>query len=508
MNSKIHQLLLPLLGGFLFIQLFFDEVMGINTLLFTLFIIGSAWVIYPEIIGRKTVRIALASHLFTAIMVVAYGSIMAKVMYMISFAVLAGFMHQAALMHVLSAGVTAIQAWFKFPRLFIYTIVLHLPDIKALAFHKWWYWMRITVVPLVCLAVFMWIYSAANPVFASGLAYVTEDALRGFIWILESLSFSKIFFFCLGTWIVGWVLLKSQLGMLLDIEIQNPENIIRKRGNNRRDIPTMQRQFYPVFPMNALKNEFRSAATLLIMVNVLLLVVNAIDIIWIWVGFEYKAGMDLSLFVHEGTWLLIASIFLSMGILIYYFRKNLNFIKENPRLKLLAKAWIIQNFILAISVGVRNYHYIAHFGLAYKRLGVIVFLILTIAGLYSMYYKIEHRKSFAYLLRVNGWNTFLILICCTAINWDTMIANYNLKYSPVLDRGFLLRELSDKTAPILHQHKDKMVYNLDDPSLNERYNNMLADKIDNLKSDVGNRSWLSWNFADWQAYQYFTENDK
>ena len=71
--------------------------------------------------------------------------------------------------------------------------------------------------------------------------------------------------------------------------------------------------------------------------------------------------------------------------------------------------WVVQNFILGISVFLRNYHYISFHGLAYKRIGVIVFLVLVLIGLVTLFVKLRERKSFFYLVRVNGWAAFAVL---------------------------------------------------------------------------------------------------
>src|SRR5436190_305225 len=137
--------------------------------------------------------------------------------------------------------------------------------------------------------------------------------------------------------------------------------------------------------MNPLERERRMGMVLLVVVNALLLVVNVIDISWVWFDFEVPENFSLKQFVHEGTWMLIISILLSILILLHLFRGNLNFYRRTHALKLLASLWIGQNFILGISVFLRNYHYIGFHGLAYKRIGVIVFLALVLVGLVTLY---------------------------------------------------------------------------------------------------------------------------
>ena len=144
--------------------------------------------------------------------------------------------------------------------------------------------------------------------------------------------------------------------------------------------------------LNSLTNELKAAIFLLAILNIIILILNVIDIYWVWFNFSWDGAL-LKQFVHEGTYLLILSIIISIIIVLYYFRGNLNFYKNNIWLKRLSYAWIMQNAILAISVGIRNYWYIYYYSLAYKRIAVIVFLILTLYGLYTVYQKVKDKKS-------------------------------------------------------------------------------------------------------------------
>jgi hypothetical protein len=105
----------------------------------------------------------------------------------------------------------------------------------------------------------------------------------------------------------------------------------------------------------------------LLLLNGLLIVVNSIDIYYLWIYFEYTPGLNLSDLTHQGAELLILSIVLAMVLVMFFFRGNLNFYRKNKWLKWCAYLWIIQNIVLVISVVIRDYHYITKLGFAYKR---------------------------------------------------------------------------------------------------------------------------------------------
>ena len=126
-------------------------------------------------------------------------------------------------------------------------------------------------------------------------------------------------------------------------------------------------------------------------------------------------------------------------------------------MRMLATAWIAQNFILGLSVFLRNYHYIHFHGLAYKRIGVVVFLVLVLVGLVTLYLKIRERRTLNYLLRVNGWAAFAMMVGLTTVNWDGLIVRFNLAHwnqGEIDVDNYLV--MSDKVLPLLYADLPKV----------------------------------------------------
>lgn len=281
-------------------------------------------------------------------------------------------------------------------------------------------------------------------------------------------------------------------------------NFISRKKPIINRIPNVQ-----VFPLSlGLKKELQGAVFLMALINLMLLIVNVIDINYVWLFFKYNPSINLKHFVHEGTYLLILSILLSIGIMLYYFRQNLNFHPNRNTLKTLAYIWITQNVILLISVVIKNYHYIHYFGLAYKRIGVLIFLILVLIGLYTLYVKIGKLKSAYYLFRINTWAVYIVVTLASLINWDFMIAQHNINH-PLKDNmetSFLLT-LSDKILPeidkrqeILNQSLELNTYiSFGVMSYQEVYEKRVNDFLNRKKTT----SWLSWNWEESKALEYY-----
>jgi hypothetical protein len=243
---------------------------------------------------------------------------------------------------------------------------------------------------------------------------------------------------------------------------------------------------------------------------------NGIDINSVWFNFKCE-GQYLKQYVHQGTYLLILSILISIAIILYFFRGNLNFYKQNKFLKYLSFIWLAQNGILAISVGIRNFRYIEHYNLAYKRIGVAIFLLLTLYGLYTVLLKVKKKKSTFYLFKTNALAFYIILVISSLVNWDKCIATYNFSHS---DTAFLdldyLSSFSDKTLPYLNKTKleldditikQKENFNFKDYFLtSESYYNIIQNRKKQFKKEWESKSFLSWNLAEYLAYKKLFTN--
>jgi hypothetical protein len=249
------------------------------------------------------------------------------------------------------------------------------------------------------------------------------------------------------------------------------------------------------------------------LVNALLLVVNAIDINWLWFGFVPKPGFDLTQFVHEGTYVLIFSILLAMGIVLWVFRRNLNFYAPGlPWLRWGATVWVLQNAVLAVSVGLRNYYYIVHCGLAYKRIGVCFFLLLVFFGLGTVLLKIWQRRSAYSLVRLNSLAVYAVLLLLAAGNWEVWMARYNLQARfRTIDVGFLL-DMPGRVLPTLVANRE-LLNTTAELTAEGKYGEYTVVSAAEAQSRLDARvatwkaryeahpDWQSRTYANWQTYR-------
>lgn len=482
-KNQIKKIATLLIGGVGFNVLFWSENLGVNLLLFSLFLITIGIAFHRESIKSKLVLISASGVLITALMVVYHNSFMAKFTCMTSIVLFVGFLNQVELKAIFHSIPTSIWNLGMAP-VGIWENLMPTSK-KEVINRKYVRTLKIVIIPILFFIVFYVIFLFSNPVFYD---YSTRFWETIGIWIqgvFENISLGWIFMFILGLCLVAWVLFKFDLTYFLKIEKGRHHDITRaviKKKRTRISFKNLD-----------LKNEYRSALYLIVSINALLLLINVIDVSWLWFNFEYDDSMNLSKFVHEGTYLLILSILLSIGILLYFFRKNLNFYFKKKTLNILATIWIFQNLILVISVGVRNYHYIHNYGLAYKRIGVIIFLIATIVGLITLFIKINKRKSSYFLILVNSWHVYFLLIVMSLVNWDSVIVNHNINHSNKknIDVEFLM-SLSDKTLLILVEKQAEL-------NLNREGLRILDFRVYRFKRRKKNTTWRSWNYAEQKA---------
>ncbi|HEX8329423.1 MAG TPA: DUF4173 domain-containing protein [Hymenobacter sp.] len=445
------QHVLLLLGVVLFDWLFWREGGGPNVLVFTVFVVVAQLVLLPRHAAARRSGLfwlMVGGSLFSAGMVAVYGSGAAVLACTASVLLMLGYVNQPHLKLVLYALLTALNSAVQAcPRV---VRSLRAPRYTGAGVRRGWFYGRLFLVPLVILVAFHGLFVVANPVYASlssrAFAWLGEWLVR----LLPAISLAHFFFLLLGFVVTAGIVVAVPVHFFADHESRFGEFVRRQRdrvasfGVRRPDFGWKTTRALD------LRKEFIAAVAVFGLVNALLLVVNIIDINWLWFGFVPAPGFDLAQFVHEGTYVLIFSILLAMGIVLWFFRRNLNFYAPGlPWLRWGATVWVLQNAVLAASVGLRNYYYILNSGLAYKRIGVCFFLLLTFFGLVTVLLKIWQRRSAYSLIRLNSLAVYAVLLLLAAGNWEVWIAQYNLqpRFRKV-DIGFLL-DMPGRALPTL-----------------------------------------------------------
>jgi len=489
MKKQISTNLLVLLCAIAYNALFWSEKMGVNILIFSVLMIGVLFFTHSEGVKSRPALITAFGTILTAIMVVWHNSFFAKTIHILSFVTFIGFVQARTLRFV----------WYGFLLgamnigLFIRKLSQIIPEKgllsprKQVAFRS----LRLSVVPLLVVGVFYAIYYNANPAFSTLSDQFWTNFFQIFSW---DISFERLLFFATGLFLTGGMIWKYVHPKLLENQEKQTETLIRDRKKTSQSTSH--------FSMIALKNEYSMGWMVLISLNALLFLVNGLDIVNVWFGEAPENPLLLKNYVHEGTYLLILAILLAMGVVLFLFRKNLNFYQKSNPLRIACFVWIAQNALLAFSVFIRNYTYINTCGLAYKRIGVMIFLALTLFGLYTLFLKIRNKKTFYFLLHRNSWALYFSLILTALVNWDVFITDYNLTANTKngIDVTFLMNDVSDKNLFLLEQNKELLAEKSATSSFNhiDKVEYALTQKRANFEEKQLELSWLSWNYSDWR----------
>lgn len=516
MNKNITKILLVAAGAVWFNLVFWHEKLGLNTALYDLFILSALFTLFPQALRKTTVRWLLLAHLICVAMVVMHNTAVSKFGFITTLCLVVPFAEYAHRNVWYAGGSMLSNAVFMVATFGENLLGMKTGGVKRRPLSRI---IRFSVFPLIILIVFFLIYSAANEAFSQLANRVGQVLQEFFGTFFDFFSPRRFLFFLLGLFITGAMLMKSRVNWFSQKDLAATDSMQRIRVTKKKT----RRQTSPLVEaimgrfakgMLALKNENTTGIISLVLLNLLLLTVNIIDLDNIWFNFEYREDVTVKERVHDGTGLLITSIVLAMAILLFFFKGNLNFYRRNKWLKYGAYAWILQNVVLVISVGLRDYYYIAIHGLAYKRIGVLFFLLMVMIGLLTVFIKITHKKTGYYLWRVNAWAGIIILTISTTINWDQFILSYNLERQDkaALDVEYLLT-LTDKALPMLYEHKaelQKAEAAIPRKMANRQCVTCVTEQLQKKKNiffqQQSELSWLSWNYSDELTKKYFKQH--
>ncbi|MNK55027.1 hypothetical protein D3C87_740270 [compost metagenome] len=464
MTQKIdYRLPLLLIGGLIFELLFWDEFLGLNLLLYSLFIIAITFT-DSDIPFHKNKLYTALPHLAIATYITYDNSMLAIITWFITLLIYLGTAHFVMLKSSITALVWGVLQIISGP----YGIITKLKGTKLgkFNFKPILKPVKYIVLPLLMVIIFCSLYSAANPIFDKYIRLVTDHISHFFNTIFNfffiDISLPKCLFLLLGISITAGIIVGIKSKLLDDVEIGEDDQLTRKRRDIKKS--SLFQDFRMLLAGNetgkklALKTENIIGIISFTALNLLLLFLNAIDTATLWFNNAVDASKNFSAELHDGTNTLIFSIVIAMLIIVYFFSGNLNFYRKNKWIKLLAYIWIAQNIFLVLSVFHRDYDYIFYHGLTYKRIGVAVFATLSLIGLATVYIKVAKQKSVFFLYRINSKIWYALLVLLSFVNWDALIVNYNLSNANRIkvDVNHLM-SLSDKTLPLLVENRDLLI---------------------------------------------------
>jgi hypothetical protein len=526
MQQSIAKTIAVCIGSILFNLIFWNEKQGFNVLIFDLFIGGALIYFNPAAFKMRSVQLITAGTLISALLIVLHNSLIVKVVHFFSFSFFVGLVHQSELRFLGNAFFIYFKNWLTTPKYLLESLkmlpILRGPEQVNKRLNS--AMLSILIVPL-----FFLVYYTANPKFAE-LSNNTFNYLWN--WFSFDINPWRIVFFIMGIFIVGSAIFQLNTTIKSTLETNLSDNLINENElnhelntplnselNNELNNELNSAETFAINNAADLQNRYKNALNLIIALNVLLLINNFLDIQNVWFGNNtLLSPTELKQFVHEGTYVLIFGIALAISVTLILFRGILNFVINAEILRGSAYLWLVQNAVLAVSVGMRNWRYIDAYGLAYKRIGVFIFLLLVLIGLSFIYLKINEKRSLFFFITRSSWAIYSVLLLACFVNWDVFITKYNLTTatkSETIDARFLLQDVSEKNLKTLMEYRSILVKKMpnrpfsenDESDYSQPYFQDESAKLDfidrkiyqkksNFEFEQKQISWLSWNFAD------------
>jgi hypothetical protein len=258
--------------------------------------------------------------------------------------------------------------------------------------------MLIWIVPLGMTAVFLMLFTAANPIIAAGL--------RGFnpLWPIEQLSFWRVAF---------WLFLAGIVWPFLAVQW-------RRRERETLAVPPFAQR--------------RSAAVLLgapallralVLFNLVFAVQSVLDTSYLWFGRTLPADMTYADYAHRGAYPLIFTALLAGCFTIAAYGPS-GAAMQSKTLQYLVLLWIAQNVGLVISSMRRLYLYVQAYSLTELRFAAFIWMLLVGIGLVLIVVQVAANKSRTWLVRANILSLALTLYISTFIDIQGVIARYDV----------------------------------------------------------------------------------
>jgi hypothetical protein len=453
-------------GGLVFATLFYTQSLGVNALMYSIFLIIALAVSNKNIRFKNTIILSGLAMLSSATAICMHGATWSIVTYFFSTLMYIGYIASFQSSIYVSWINGVYNSIFGMFHSFLYQ--LEEPKIdppkKSIDISQL---TKTVLTPLVLIVVFTVLYSTSNPVFSNFLA---------------AMDFSFIDVFWIFT---------AALGACIMANIQNPQpikNVTEQDLNYPNELAPKNLNEHQ---LGTIKKESQIGFISLVCLNILLAVVLITEVLFL-TDMPDTIASVLSDAVHQGVYASMVSIILAIGVIAFIFRGDVNFIKNNENLRLLTYTWIGLNVLLVVGIFLKNYMYIHLHGLTHKRIGVLVYLLLTFIGLGTTYLKVSYRLNFVYLLRRNMAAVYVVLSIYALFNWSSIITEHNIKADKMTSS--YLESLLPQNALVLKKHGLYKKQTKRDGYSTDRYD----------ESEFINRNWQEFN---WIAYKIKQDNE-
>lgn len=289
-------------------------------------------------------------------------------------------------------------------------------------------WVSV-VAPIAAVVVFAALFSAANPVFEQWMDDLWSSLAGG----PSSIS---------GLRVLLWIASAVLAALLL-------HPVLREPTLNERLGPGHVLDATDVVPSAAARS---TARNVLVAVNVLFLVYNALDATYLWAG-RLPAGIGYTTYAHRGAMWLTVSLAVSTFLIGILFRGPMSLAPAARIARVLAYVWAAQNLVLAAGTLRRISLYVDHSGLTRQLILGVLGTLLVCAGLALIVTKLARRRTGLWLVRRELDALAIAAVAFVALPTEAISVRFNVarveqgQYRPLLH--LFKQPLTGEGAPAL-----------------------------------------------------------
>lgn len=260
--------------------------------------------------------------------------------------------------------------------------------------------LSLAVLPLGGGAVFLWLFSAANPVIQQALGQIRWPDLSDFS------PWRCLFWLFVG--VAVWAVLR-------------PVRRRRARARKAAGRGTLR-------PLDGAPLSTTSVSLALVVFNALFALQNGLDLAILWSGAGPPAGVTLAEYAHRGVYPLVATALLAAGFCLLFLREGSE-TAARPLIRRLVGLWVAQNVLLVASSILRTLDYVQVYSLTRFRIAALLWMVLVAIGLALIGWRMVKRKSAAWLINANALSVGVVLVLVSSVDLGEVAATWNVSHA-------------------------------------------------------------------------------
>jgi hypothetical protein len=233
----------------------------------------------------------------------------------------------------------------------------------------------------------------------------------------------------------------------------------------------------------------------LLVFNAVFALQNGLDIAFLWSGAPLPGAMSLADYAHRGAYPLIVTALLA-GLFVLVALRPGSETASRPLVRRLVVLWIGQNVLLVASSMLRTLDYIDAYALTRLRIAALIWMALVAVGLGLIGWRLLKGKSAHWLIDANVAAGLAVLAAVSAVDLGSLAAAWNVRHARevggpgvAIDLGYL-RSLGAPALVSLAELEQRV----QDPGLRDRVAAVREAVLHDVRAQQS--AWRGWTWRD------------